>query len=243
MKKLGDALRMLSSVLLGIVIKDSDALTDALHKYFHDPLRTHTSVADTAAWLVPLVLTAVFVRNIHGSAQYDAHVDEGYSPSFERNGLGRFGTFLMALGGLFAGPFLADHLLTAHAAGLTGKEIGAVLFCPILVYTAWDASLWLASQNQSESAMNEIAWRWLVIDACAWVVVLALGTISLRERANGLHVPAELSTLCFLAVAVGTIVVDYVWNSQFYFPPSKSEPKVILAPTATETSARDVYGA
>ena len=231
MKKLGDALRMISSVLLGIVIRDSDALTGALRRYFHNPPSVHTSAADAAAWLVPLVLTAVFVRNIHGSAQYDAHVENGFCPSFERSGLGRFGTFLMALGGLFAGPFLADHLLSIHVDGLTGKEVGAVLFCPILIYTFWDSFLWLASRDSSLDlalTMHEIAWRWLAIDACAWIVVLGLGTVSLKARSKGLRVPADLSTICFLVVAIGTIFADYTWNAQFYFPPNKTKPTVAL---------------
>jgi len=225
MKKLGDALRMLSSVLLGIVIKDSDALTKALRSYFTDDLKPHTASADAAAWLVPLVLTAVFIRNLHGSAQYDARVDNGYNPSFERSRVGRFATFTMALGGLFAGPFLADHLLTAHENGLSGLGLGAALFSPILIYTFWDGALWLAAPEESATGnltMHEIAWRWLVIDSCAWLVVLILGTLSLRARSQHITLPADLSTICFLLVAAATIIADYAWNAEFYFPPNKA---------------------
>ena len=231
MKKLGDALRMISSVLLGIVIRDSDELTTALNCHFFAPGVEHTRAASLAASLAPLLLTALFVRNIHGSAQYDALVERrGYVLSFERSALGRFATFAMALGGLFAGPFLADHLLAHHANDLSELLILVVLFCPILVYTAWDVSLWLAAMESKldrESGIHEIAWRWLVVDACAWTVVLGLIASGLKARSVGVRIPTDLSTLCFVVVATGTIFADYVWNAHFYFPanePPSAEP-------------------
>ncbi len=227
MKRFEDVLRILSSILLGSVIRDFDKLTK------HLGIVGQALPSDAYKWLVSdgaaFVLIGVFIRNIHASARFDSFTEtKKYTASFEQTLSGRFFAFLLTIAALVCGPFFAGHELVNHMdAGISAGKLGLVLFVPFAAYAIWDVLLWCSDEDPDTAVtpcIHNIADHWVRIDACALLLIMAFVLYSLHLR--GVHamdsrpyrVPPDLATVAFLATAVFMVVADYRVNSNLYFP-------------------------
>lgn len=227
MKKFDDILRVISSVLLGALVKDFDQLSGGLEKFFANHPR-NSGYAGWVAMMTSLVLVAVFIRNIHASARYDDLAERtSYVPGLERTVGGRFIAFVLAIAGLFVAP-VAAHLLAFHLSPDT--PLGFVfiaLFLPFLVYVIWDVALWLLDQDQPSEPnsvrMSEVSHRWLIIDGLCIIGVFLAALIYLLYGAEARSIPPEAIAVLFIIVATLTIAFDYYHNRHFYFPASTDD--------------------
>ncbi|MGZ8874241.1 MAG: hypothetical protein ACXW1F_04725 [Halobacteriota archaeon] len=223
MRKFEDILRILSSVLLGTLVRDFDLLSGGLKNFFinhHSPLSSH---AQNIATVTSVILILVYVRNIHASARYDDFLEKtGYALCIDRKLYGRWASYCFNLMGLFAVPF-AGHILAHHLADAESAIwLSLPLFLSFIVYGLWDAILWLAEPEQHrpdvQAAMDDIMWKWLVVDALGLLLVFVLLLIYFRLTSTGQAFPAEVTALFFVVIAAGTIIADYFWNHRLYFP-------------------------
>jgi hypothetical protein len=228
MKKFGDVLRVLSSVLLGVLMRDFDDLRGSLVALFSkEP--THFLESEVAL-LTSIVLVVSFVRNIHGSALYDALLEEKeVALTYEGYTIGRVITFLMGLAGMFLGPFLVGHHVARHSGGISEQGLGFILFLPFLVYAIWDFLVWFSDDSTASGKyrhIREIANNWVVVDSIALIMALVFGVATLFLRARKIDMNTELTAATYIVVAAWIIVGDYILNSSFYFAPAvKKRPE------------------
>lgn len=218
MKKFHDVLRILSSVLLGALVREFDDLVSSLQQLF---AKESLNISDEKfARATAIVLLVLFVRNIHSSSRYDEVAGNGFSPGYERNYFGRVLTFCLALAGLFLGPSLVGHHLAKHTAGISEATFGTILFLPYVIYAFWDLLLWIFQTSWNGSCLEKVAYRWIVLDCIGLLIVLAFVYAIVWSRSSG---NTEFTAMCFLIVSAVLIVGDYYLNRDFYFPPSFSE--------------------
>jgi cytochrome bd-type quinol oxidase subunit 2 len=226
MKKFDDILRVLSSVLLGVVVKDFELIRGNLIKFL-DPKGSQFSptVCSYFAMIATVMLVLLLLRNLHGSARYDELIEKrGYPPHYERWLAGRFWAYFFAVAGLFGGPFFAGHRLANHLPpDYEVVKAAFPLFFPFVIYGIWDVVLWLSEPEskaieQTDVSLGEVALKWIKIDALA----LALGTALLvywvyLEGKNEKLLPWQMLGV-FVLIACLVIVLDYSANRRFYFP-------------------------
>jgi hypothetical protein len=226
MKKFDDMLRILSSVLLGVVVKDFELIKGNLTRFL-DPKGDqldHTACSYLASFTTGMLIM-LLLRNLHGSARYDELIEKrGYPPRYERWLMGRFWAYSFAVAGLFGGPFFAGHRLANHLPpDYEVVKAAFPLFFPFVIYGIWDVVLWLSepeqkSVGQTDVSLGEVALKWIKIDALA----LALGAALLMywvylEGKNQKLLPWQMLG-GFGLMACLVIVLDYISNRRFYFP-------------------------
>jgi hypothetical protein len=221
MRRFGDILRLLSSLVLGLMVRDVDNIVDGFNAFYS----THPKQGDFLAGSTAVLLIGVFFRNIHGSSVYD----EWYTrrkmrplPSFERYRLGKFLTLLLLLGTLFVAPALTAHYFVHHLRDLTTLGVFVLLFMSFALYLAWNLLLWLPEDKYSDVGhvpeIADIALNWLRIDMGSAILVAFLGLYWVYNHDRQLPMPKTLVGCCFCCVAAWTIVADYWVNRSFYFP-------------------------
>ncbi len=225
MKRFDDVLRMLSGILLGIMVRDFDLMSTNLCAFCGG--NPQNGIEYLVAFCAVLMLLAIFLRNIHGSARYDEYVENEKCRSIiERNIPGRFFIWLLYICALFLGPSLAGRRL-ARGFKLTDSIgwLAAMLFFSLAVYIVWDFVLWFfplektAENGQVERRLEDVVRNWVKIDG----VALLLGMISvavywfvvLNCREN---VQRLLVAVSFVVISCFMLVGDYWKNRQFYFP-------------------------
>lgn len=243
MRRFEDILRILSSVLLGTLVRDFELLSDGLKKYF----LSHNSpffspYAENTATVTSIVLIVVYFRNIHASARYDEFIEkEKYVLQIDRKLKWRVVSFLLALLSLVGAP-VAGHILAHHLPDKGDILLMVVfLFLPFAVYLVWDFILCLSdpepSSAEAHREVEQIAWKWLFIDAIglALVTILLVANLYL-EGLEGYRqsLPPEVVAGGFVLIAVVTVSYDYYKNHRLYFP-SYAE-QLEAAPATTETA-------
>lgn len=243
MRRFEDILRILSSVLLGTLVRDFELLSDGLKNYFLSHNSPFFSIyAENTATVTSIVLIAVYLRNIHASARYDEFIErEEHVLKIDRKLRWRVGSFLLALISLFGAP-VAGHILAHHLPD-KGDILWIIipLFLPLAVYLVWDFALWLSdpepSSEEAHREVEQIAWKWLFIDAVglALVTILLIGNLAL-EGLEGYKqsLPPEVVAGGFVLIAIVIVLSDYLWNHRLYFP-SYAE-QLEAAPATTETA-------
>ena len=224
MQRLGNTLRILASVLMGVLCRDFLDLEKGVQSTI-----TGDGGDSLGAFLTVAVFIAICIRNIHGSAAYDDWVDEKkFVPAHERHVWGRVLSFLCALVGLFAGPFTLDFLLK-H-----GPRVGVAWLCvlPFAPYVLWNFTLWWNSSGEvgAEREARVFSTRWLLMDFLwlATVIVVWIYARVLPIRRESF--PFELTCSAFIVVGASTVVADYWFNSSYYFPPGQSTSAEVLRP-------------
>jgi hypothetical protein len=222
---------MLSSILLGGLVNNFDLLKNNLAVLF--TRGTLGIGADNIAQLTALVLIALFIRNIHGSVRYDDLITRtNLSPALEASLFGRFLIFIFSISALFLGPSLAGHYIVHHAVEnvqlavgtevrlISGQTFTVILFLPFAVYFAWDCIMWVweSDGKVAESELDRTTYRWLVLDAIGIVLFLAMLVFDLLRRVHGRSFNYEIAALFFLLIGMVSIVGDYYFNREFYFP-------------------------
>ncbi len=249
MRKFEDILRILSSILLGTLIRDFDSMSKNLKMYFEQ--RPHSLYVDEVADTTTVVLIALFFRNIHGSARYDSFCEEtGYYPLFERNRIGRSATFALTLLALFFGPAHAGHRIATHLRmDQSVRMMALYLFLPLLVYAVWDVLLWCSDtgrKNRSDKLhMQDVIDHWVKIDALGLLIVILMGLCWLYLKLSEAAFPSELMAVFFILCAVSAISADYITNVDFYFPAkkkkSKPNPSIMLRNHGNRVWVHKVY--
>ncbi len=236
MKRFGDVLRILSSVLVGAIIKDFDKLRDGLSRWLGDGSTTWWR---SAAWWTGAMLIALFVRNIHGSVQYDDWTAKtGFRSSMEKGTGGRALVFAFSIVGLFLGPFLPSHLFaydfaTPNPVPEVGWAIG-VLFLSPAVYFLWDVMLFSGrsrgfGDGPQMHELHELLLRWCKIDLVA-VGFSFFPLMYFYLTAKPWHLSPSTVGHDFILVAILIIVSDYAWNHSLYFPPAAPDEKTNCNP-------------
>jgi hypothetical protein len=226
MRKFDDVLRIISSILLGALIRDIDDLRKSLGLFIINSSRGSIEPHDKdyLTLAISIVLVATFLRNIHGSARYDELIARrGYTPNLERRVGGRMWFFALGVAGLFLGPFFAGHQLAHHLA--PEDWVGWPTFCLFFsfgIYLLWNMSLWLSDPDDGDAsngpAVDVIVERWLKIDAVGILVIIVMFGYSLYLRAGGHRLSAALMALTFIVFGIVVTLADYVANREFYFP-------------------------
>lgn len=233
MKRTDDIIRILSSVLLGMLIKDFHSLSDNLNGFFRS-FPNHSAYAGIIATLTAITLIGLFVRNIHGSARYDDFVEKKeYVLSLDATVAKRSSAFLLTFLGLFIGPVLASHIIAYHLPKVAGNSswwVIAPLFFTLAVYAVWDLFLWLGdvkhTTNTESLTIQDVAHRWLKIDAYCLALLTALLIVFVIYQGKGLDFPPELIGIGFIVISGVAIFGDYISNRLFYFPQPKRKSDV-----------------
>ena len=217
MRKLGDILSILSSILLGNLIRETDILTESLQHLFQ---KQHLFYAPgIVSGLTSIFLVASFMRNIHGSVCYETFASKtNLKSSLDASVRGRMVVFFLALGALFLGPASAEHHLAHHPTSGGGFGFFTVLFLPFGVYYFWDLLLWLFPPDPENQEFERIVYRWVVIDGFILLFVLTFGIVSIYWKSVNRPFDYETTCLSFVVLAAATIVAVYSWNREFYFP-------------------------
>src|SRR3982750_1760311 len=223
MKKFDDILRLLSSILLGALIKDFDNVSHKLACLLHFH-KTETAVAEQLADLTTVVLICVFLRNLHGSARYDELIKErNYHPSYEAHPLGRLTSFVLAVSGLFLGPLFVGHRLAYHLPeSYSLMWLAIILFSPFAAYAVWDILIWLSepevSSDMASPRVEAIAHNWIKADAVVLVSGMAMLLYWIYLKGNKQEFDPSYLAIVFIVVAIAVIIFDYSRNLHFYFP-------------------------
>jgi len=234
--RFADVIKILLGILIGQLIKESDCISKNLFQYLNQH-NVGNHAATIANW-APVVLTIVYLRNIHGSVAYDNMVKASdlVHPSYERFFLGRVMSSVFSLMALFVVPFCTEHVLEK---GLLSHEqpsllhspsvvaLVALAIGPILIYSIWDFALWLFA-SRAEGRLYDAVTNWVKIDGMLLLVLIA-GAIYLRishpgsKGASKLHwtYRPDLAILALGLIVVLVIGVDYCVNAKFYFPKSE----------------------
>lgn len=226
MRRHEDILRILSSVLLGTLVRDFERLSDHLRDFFlshNSPF--FSSHAENIATVTIIVLIGVYLRNIHASARWDDFVEKSHlTLKIDRKLRWRISSFILALLSLIGAP-VAGHIIGYHLP--TGGSIAWMvwpLFLPLAVYVIWDAVLFLSDPEPSSDGtrpqVEEIARKWVFIDALGLALVTVLLGIKLylEGKPNQQQIPPEVVAVGFVLIATGIVITDYLWNHRLYFP-------------------------
>jgi hypothetical protein len=224
MRKFDDVLRIISSILLGVLIRDIDDLRAALGGFIRARSPMESQYSDHLTLTMSIVLVATFLRNIHGSVRYDELIARrNYTPTLERHTIGRMWFFVLGVAALFLGPFFAGHQLAHHLA--PADPLSWPTFCLFFsfgIYILWNISLWLSDPDDAavsnSPAVDVIVERWLKIDAVGILVIGVMFSYSLYLRASGRPLSAPLMALTFIIFGMVVTLGDYVANREFYFP-------------------------
>jgi hypothetical protein len=248
-KRFEDILRLISGVLLGTLVRDFDTLRMNLADLFSVTKPHFDVVAIGRATTV--VLIAAFLRNIHGSAQYDqATEDMKVRPEFERTHRGRIFTFLFSLAALFGGPALIGHVVANHSVAkssntqltvmplLSGEWFFVLMFFPFGVYIVWDALLWIWGEDTQETAIGPVLENWIWIDCLGLFVFIGFIGFELYQRGKGIPFNYELAALAYLAISSFIILADYCTNRSFYFPELSSPPSIASSANGASVERR-----
>jgi hypothetical protein len=228
MRRFGDILRLLSSLVLGLMVRDIDDIIKGLQAFYYPPVREENwgrTVAhdDLLASVTALALIALFFRNIHGSSAYDDWLATGgQTPRFEKHRIGKGVTFGMLLSTLFIAPALSVHEFARHFGPQRSLEsISVLLFASFWLYFIWNLCLWSFDGEYSETGkptIADLALVWLRIDTVSIALVLGFGAICVYLGATKKPIPPESIGWCFCLVAFWTVIADYWYNRQLYFP-------------------------
>jgi hypothetical protein len=224
MKRFEDVLRVLSSILLGSLIRDFDSLDKHLKTYLESHgTGTYLNEPGMVATAVSFVLILTLLRNIHGSARYDDYVEDvKYKPSFETRLRGRVGSFILAIAALFASPIVGHHIAHHLNPSYSQPVVAILLFFPFLIYSCWDILLCFADpeapNGSRQRSIREVAVTWLKIDMIGVVGVMLIGLWALYLRGCGQDLPTDFLGLGFTGLATVMIGADYLLNAHFYFP-------------------------
>jgi len=236
MKRFNDVLRLLSSILLGGVVRELDDFQHALLRLINvdGPHPLSSIVAHTTA--IALVIT--FVRNLFGSVQYDFFVNNWeWMPSLELKVSGRALSTAMALWALFGGPYFSVHLLTHHfQEGLTAPGLLFLLMFPISVFLMWDSMLWLSAPPGDPvhaAEFQRVTCNWIAIDACALLVIVFLGIDSLAQAPYQVSMYRVAFVAC--GVLMGSAAFDFAMNRHFYFPLPKFKGRRGAGPSGSSS--------
>jgi hypothetical protein len=229
-KHIGLMFSMLSSILLGLIVQDFDALRRNFAWLF---LQSETSIAaDFVARVTAIAVIAMFLRNIHGAVRYDELLGKKtVLPSLDASTIGRVFSFACAVAALFLGPSLIGHMIIHHAgqdvidpATHRPVPLGAhwytlTLFFPFACFLVWDLMIWLLGTEKDKSTLmfEKTTLYWIKIDVSGLLAALILGAFALWRR---LQHPFnyEFMAFSFLVIAAGIVVADYWLNREFYFP-------------------------
>ncbi len=231
MRRFEEILRLLSSVLLGTVVRDFEEISNGVYNFLNQKRGITLLVASQTEMLstgIVVVLLAVYLRNIHGSAAFDTFVGDKAVPKLERNVSGRVVLFLLMVSGLFITPILA-HVLRFHLHPGRLGTFFVILFLPIAVYSVWNFILWVNTGDEDEEDYDEdfasLADNWIRIDAVALLCVIILGIVYLFLDPFRNPVPPHIIGLAFISISMIVIISDYVWNHKIYFPERDAEKK------------------
>ena len=224
MRRFENILRILSSVLLGTLVRDFDSLSGGIKNFFLSHNSSFFSpYAPKIATFTAIVLIGVYLRNIHASACYDDFIEaRGYVLKIDRRLRWRITSFGLGLLSLFGAP-VAGHIIAHHLPDRGSRAwLTWCLFLPFAVYFIWDIILYLADpEPSSENAhleIEEISRKWLRIDAAGLFLVAILLIYNLYLEGYKQVLPTEVIAAAFILIAVGTIFADYLWNNRLYFP-------------------------
>lgn len=233
MKRFDDFLKLLLSVLVGQVVKESDEISQHLETYFASApgpvVGASASLRTFVAQYLPFLLVALYLKNIHASLQYDRCAHEAkYAPKLEKSTFGRSLTFAFSILALFVFPFWAEHELAKHLnVSFSIYSLATFLFGPFVIYLVWDGILFLERPDPTSTqhdALANVVHRWFKLDlaglAAAGIAVL-VGVVQVH---NGFVVRPEYVALGFMILTLINVTVDYVVNARFYF----SDPAVAL---------------
>lgn len=226
MKRFDDVLRILSSILLGILVKDFNVMTTELNKFFAPYQKIgHES---SLSFLTVIVLIAVFFRNIHGNARYDDVREKTRCVIwFEQYPMGRFGTFFLAVAALFFGPSLAGQILAYHLTPNDSIWALGPLFLPFLIYAFWD--FWLlvsiSECRHSGLCLTDVVLKWNKLNAVGCLIFLICFAYTLILESNGVNISPMFICWVFIVIAVIIVGGDYFINHAFYFPSYNQENK------------------
>jgi hypothetical protein len=222
MRRFSDFLRILTSIVLGGILRDASKLHHTLDVYLR---AAGSSRVHILSWAVSLAIVGLFIRNAHGSACYDEWREsrKSYVPTYERFVLGRVAAFAFAVLALAAGPFLTAYLFCREvppAASIAPAVFIAALFMPIFVYGVWDIMLWLCEPESTGATprVQEIARVWMKVDGVAlFVATFSVGRYFVLARGGREMTLVEIA--CYFLVIVAVVIVgDYIGNHRFYFP-------------------------
>ncbi len=219
MRRLDDVLRILASVLIGVLCRDFRALECGVRTAIDAP-----TGRSTLSFLTVAVFLALCVRNVHGSAAYDEWAETmRFVPPHERRVLGRMATFTFSLVGLFVAPFAVDYCLKFSQLAVVGVVLLASL--PWLPYVPWNLALWLGSwsRRKGHSEMRVLSTHWLRVDAAGFLVLSILWIVHVYLAVNGQQLSRAWICRAFVGTGVFTIAADYLSNLRFYFPRASYE--------------------
>src|SRR5947209_16932948 len=145
MRRFGDVLRLLSSLVLGMMVRDYDKITKSFECFYQRQVPGGHSLLAT---VTTFLLFAVFFRNIHGSSVYDEWSERQPKrppPRFECYRPGKVLTFLFLLATLFIAPAAAAHYFGEHDTlnGVSSLKVFILLFASFGLYLFWNICLWL----------------------------------------------------------------------------------------------------
>ncbi|MBI1746442.1 MAG: hypothetical protein HYR55_07620 [Acidobacteria bacterium] len=225
MKRFNDVIRILSSILLGLVVREWDGLCKNV-----DSILCHSNLLFQTVdltFITCCILVITFLRNIHGSTQYDKFTENGakYQPLFEDCAFGRFVALGFGVFALFFGPYFTAHMLAFHSQPVepTARALAFYLFLPFGIYLVWDLLLWLFERDQSQgdaSMMPEVVNSWVRIDGGALLMGLATLFVYLWLSVHNRPFLAGYVIVSFDLIAVFILFSDYIRNHRFYFTSS-----------------------
>lgn len=215
MRRFDDLLRMLSSILLGLLIKDAPTLSKKLHEYLEN-CGGSPGACKNLAHVVAVVIIVGFFRSIHGSSRYD-DVRESTSadlrPRYEKYLSGRVFGFVATLATLIVAPLCALMLQWEALPDGSSSLFLFTLSLPYLVYCIYD--LVLVASLHVDSPIRYPAIAWLKLHTSLGVAFLVLVLHFLQA---GSAFPPEMTAVVFIVAASIQIGGDYVLNRHFYFP-------------------------
>ena len=256
LKRFGDMLNLLSGILLTSIVMDFDELHNNFATLFLS--QGNYFAVGIVSRLATINIICLFIRNIHGSIRYDELVEKAKDRAvLDSTHSGRFFAFCFALGTLFFGPSIIDQYLGHHAlvrAGngnggelahemMTGQVFATVLLLPFVIYIVWDLLLWMLGTMEpgDGSEMDVVAYRWMVMDAVALILMQVFGLASLYRQWKNLPFNYEYATLGFMVISSSIVIGDYILNRRFYFPDEQVAERTcpFAAPSSHSVNSRN----
>lgn len=220
MKRFDDLLRMLSSILFGLLIKDAQKLFFELSNYLNC-CGVSPGWCKRLAVAISVLIIVGFFRNIHGSFQYDALLEDTSSdlrPAYEKCIAGRFCGFFATVVTLVAVPLCVLMIEWGFLSSSSVSHFIFILFFPYGLYLIYDSILVCSLDANSPIRYPALGWLWLHITlAIGFLFCLPIFSQA-TDSEDWRALLTELIARVYIVAALIQIIGDYYLNRHFYFP-------------------------
>lgn len=220
MKRFDDLLRMLSSILLGLLIKDAQKLYAELSTYLQ-ACGASANRAESVGLTIAVLIIAGFFRNIHGSSQYDELLENTgshFRPCYEKCLAGRIFCFLATLAALIVGPLCALAIEWGILKGAKPTVFLILLFLPYIIYFCYDFILVVSLHEKSPIRHPALGWLKLNSILVLFFLIYLLHVVKAGAVGGSISLHPGVIACAFIACAFIQILGDYSLNRHFYFP-------------------------